>query len=70
MDEPSKKTQFNPMHHVSRHLNPADSHIRDRIISEEAIWEICLNDHAYLLLPHGAPGHHAKGRGVSSKGLV
>ena len=68
MDEPVEYSQFNPVHHVTGHLNPANIPVRDRIIPEKAMCQIFLNDHVYLLLPHGNPGRRAKRLGESSQG--
>ena len=60
MDESVENSQFNFVHHVTGPLIPASIPVRDRIIPEKAVWQIFLNDHDYLLLPHGNPGHRAK----------
>ena len=70
IDEPVEYSQFNPVHHVNGHLNPSNIPVRGRIIPEKAMWQICLNDHVFLLLPHGNPGHRAKRLGESSQGHI
>ena len=70
MDETVEDSQFNPVHHATGHLNPANIPDRDRIIPEKAMWQICMNDRGCMLLPYGNSGHRAKRLGESSQGRV